>query len=135
MAQDAFVQAFLSLDKFDTERPFRPWLMQIARNRARNRQRSLQRYAVAIRNWWQTKRMDVAPAPNQDDAQLLWQAVQQLPAAAQELVYVRYFLGMSEAETAVTLNIAAGTVKSRSHRALKRLRGIIQTDFPELGEQ
>jgi len=135
VAQDAFVRAYLSLHKFDTTRPFRPWLMQIARNSARNRHRSLRRYAAAVKNWWQFKGMEAYVMPNQEDAHLLWQAVQQLPTVAQELVYLRYFLGLSEAETAVTLNIAPGTVKSRSHRALKRLRSIIQSDFPELAEQ
>ena len=122
-AQDAFVKAYLSLDKFDMKRPFRPWLMQIVRNNARNRQRSLSRYAAAVRNWWQSQRVDDQDVLNQDDSQLLWQAVRQLPTSSQELIYLRYFLGMSEAETAVTLNIKSGTVKSRTHRALKRLRG------------
>ena len=134
-AQDAFVKAYLSLDKYDVKRPFRPWLMQIVRNTARNRQRSLSRYAAAVRNWWHSQRVDVQTDMAQDDSQLLWQAVRQLPMASQELIYLRYFLGMSEAEAAVTLNIKPGTVKSRSHRALKRLRDIIQVDFPELAEQ
>lgn len=134
-AQDAFVKAYLALDKFDRKRPFRPWLMQITRNCVRNRQRSLSRYATAVRNWWQLQRTDETAEPNRDDAQLLWEAVRKLPTAAQELIYLRYFLGMSEMETAVTLNIAPGTVKSRAHRALKRLRTIIQVDFPELAEQ
>ena len=135
-AQDAFVRAFLSLNSFDSERPFRPWIMQIVRNSARNRQRSLSRYAAAVRSWWQSQGVAAHhSAPNRDDAQLLWQAVRCLPAVSQELIYLRYFLGMSEAETAEILNIASGTVKSRAHRTLKRLRHIIQTDYPELVNQ
>jgi RNA polymerase sigma-70 factor (ECF subfamily) len=65
---------------------------------------------------------------------LLWQAVQQLNQKGQEVVYLRYFLEMSEAETAETLNIPPGTVKSRLHRALKQLRGVIEREFPELGD-
>ena len=43
VAQEAFIQAYLSLERFDAERPFRPWLMRIAVNLARNRRRSLGR--------------------------------------------------------------------------------------------
>ncbi|MCA9922146.1 MAG: sigma-70 family RNA polymerase sigma factor, partial [Anaerolineales bacterium] len=131
-AQDAFVQAYLSLDRFDAERPFRPWMMQIVRNVARNRQRSMRRYAAAVRRWWQSHAIPLEADLPHDDAQLLWQAVRRLPAAAQEVIYLRYFLGMSEVETAASLNIAPGTVKSRAHRALQRLRTIIQSDYPEL---
>lgn len=131
-AQDAFVQAYLSLARFDVARPFRPWIMQITRNVARNRQRSMRRYAAAVRRWWQSNATPLETDLPRDDAQLLWQAVRRLPAAAQEVIYLRYFLGMSEAETAVSLDIAQGTVKSRAHRALQRLRAIVQSDYPEL---
>jgi RNA polymerase sigma-70 factor (ECF subfamily) len=54
--------------------------------------------------------------------------------ADQQIVYLRYFLELSVAETAQALDIAEGTVKSRLSRALERLRGIIQQDFPVLAE-
>jgi len=50
------------------------------------------------------------------------------------VVYLRYFLEMSTEEVAETLQVPEGTVKSRLHRALKRLRGVIERDFPELSE-
>ncbi|VAW37449.1 hypothetical protein MNBD_CHLOROFLEXI01-3362 [hydrothermal vent metagenome] len=133
VAQDAFVQAFLALDRFDGERPFKPWLLQIVRNLVKNRQRSLSRYWQMVQRWRQVQESVVKPAPvSQDEATLLWQAVQKLRPTAQEVVYLRYFLEMSEAETAVTLNIPAGTVKSRLHRALKQLKAVIKVDFSEL---
>ena len=51
---------------------------------------------------------------------------------AQEIIYLRYFLELSEAETAAALKIAPGTAKSRLHRALKQLRAVIEADFPDL---
>jgi RNA polymerase sigma-70 factor (ECF subfamily) len=115
------------LEKFDAERPFRPWLLSIAANLARNRRRSLGRYWAMAQRWWQQTEAarDTLPA---DEAQQLWQAVQTLSTAAQEVVYLRYFLELSEAETAATLNIRPGTVKSRLHRALKQLRVILESD-------
>ena len=140
VAQEAFVKAFLSLDKFDLTRPFRPWLMAITVNLARNSRRSLGRYLNNLR-----RLIEREPEPVQlhhfgenvearQQAQLLWQAVQQLNQKSQDVVYLRYFLDMSEAETAETLDIAPGTVKSRMHRALKQLRGVIERDFPTLGD-
>jgi DNA-directed RNA polymerase specialized sigma24 family protein len=52
VAQEAFVRAFLALDKFDETRPFRPWLLQITRNVAKNRLRSLSRYWAMVKRWW-----------------------------------------------------------------------------------
>jgi RNA polymerase sigma-70 factor (ECF subfamily) len=133
VAQDAFVRAYLALGRYDESRPFRPWLLSIVANLARNRRRSLGRYWAMAQRWWQAN--DTPPTqPNKDDADLLWQAVRQLRPAAQEIIYLRYFLALSEAETADTLDIRPGTVKSRLHRALQQLREIIETDFTELAE-
>lgn len=136
IAQDAFIRAFHSLDSFDVERPLRPWLMQITRNLARNRQRSARRYLAAVQRWWQkTPVKETTPPPEQkEDVQLLWQAVQTLRLSAQEIIYLRYFLEFSEAETAVALEIKPGTVKSRTSRALAQLRTVIEEQYPELAE-
>ena len=64
----------------------------------------------------------------------LWKAVQQLNIPDQQIIYMRYFLDLPVAETAQALQVAEGTVKSRLSRALERLRGIIQQDFPVLAE-
>jgi RNA polymerase sigma-70 factor (ECF subfamily) len=140
VAQDAFVRAFLALDKFELGRPFRPWLMSITVNLARNRLRSLGRYLNNLRRLTQQEPKPVQMHGYGEDLQarqqadLLWRAVQRLNRKGQEVVYLRYFLDMSEAEMAETLDIAPGTVKSRLHRALKQLRGVIEKDFSELKE-
>ena len=135
VAQDCFIRAYRKLDKFDAERPFRPWLLQICKNLARNKQRSLSRYWGAVQRFFQAHPDAHVVALQSDlavDGQLLWQAVQRLRPAAQEIVYLRFFLDMSEVETAVSLDIAPGTVKSRTHRALKQLRDVVEKEFPEL---
>ena len=135
VAQEAFVRAYLKLETFDDKRPFRPWILGIAANLARNRKRSIGRYWHALRRWWQNQEEPATssnPLARRADAEMLWQAVQQLRPNAQEIVYLRYFLDLSEAETSETLGIPKGTVKSRLNRALTQLRGIITRDFPEL---
>ncbi len=133
VAQDAFIRAYLSLDGFNETRPLQPWLLQIVRNLAYNRQRSLSRYWSHLQKWWQGDPETAINPGGQDkaEARILWQAVRQLKPAWQEVIYLRYFLELSEAETAATLDIAPGTVKSRLHRALKALKPLIEHEFIE----
>lgn len=140
VAQEAFIRAFYALDRFEPARPLRPWLLQIVRNLARNRRRSVRRYLVAVGRWWQATSMNEAVPTiagptgiiREQEAQELWQAVQQLATSDQEVIYLRYFLELSVADTAVTLGVAEGTVKSRLSRALVRLRTVVEREFPGL---
>jgi RNA polymerase sigma-70 factor (ECF subfamily) len=139
VAQDAFVRAFHALAHFDTTRPLRPWLLRITGNLARNQRRSLGRYWAAVRRW-----IEAAPPPvttlgdrtaQEWEAQTLWQAVRRLRPAEQEVIYLRYFLDLSEAEMAGALEVPPGTVKSRLHRAMARLRTVVDQEFPALREE
>ena len=137
VTQEAFIRAYLKLETFDSQRPFRPWIFGITANLARNRKRGIGRYWHALRRW-QNEKETLNPAGNpvakRTEAELLWQAVARLKPKGREVVYLRFFLGLSESETAETLAIPPGTVKSRLHRALEQLRGIIQRDYPEMDE-
>ena len=55
-------------------------------------------------------------------AAALWDVVRSLPPRARAVVVLRYYEQLSEAETAQTLGISVGTVKSQSNRALRMLR-------------
>ena len=138
VAQETFVRAFRSIGRFDIERPLRPWLLSITTNLARNRKRSLGRYFAALRRAYSSVELSTPNGERSEqawEAQTLWKAVRRLHGAEQEVVYMRYFLEMSEAEMAVALNVAAGTVKSRLHRAIKHLRGVVDNEFPALREE
>jgi RNA polymerase sigma-70 factor (ECF subfamily) len=136
VAQETFIRAFYHLDSFDTSRNLRPWLLSISANLARNRLRSLGRY---LHHLQRLARLNPEPvstvegdAAKRADAQALWRAVGQLDPTDQQIIYLRFFLELPVDEAAEVLNIAPGTVKSRLHRALGRLRGVVQTDFPAL---
>jgi RNA polymerase sigma-70 factor (ECF subfamily) len=138
VAQETFIRAFRALDSFDTSRPLRPWLLRITTNLAYNQRRGVGRYLAAVRRILAAEPL---PAPHIDAehdhwaAQALWQAVRRLNRADQEIIYLHYFLELSVAETAQALGIAPGTVKSRRHRALGRLRAIVDQEFPALQEE
>lgn len=136
IAQETFLSAYKALGRFDTERPLRPWLLRIASNLAHNRHRSIGRYLAALTRFAQQDPDKIKPTTIDPDneAQVLWHAVRQMAIPFQEVIYLRYFLEMSEGEMAESLDVPAGTVKSRLHRALSKLRRIIERDYPELKE-
>jgi RNA polymerase sigma-70 factor (ECF subfamily) len=139
VAQEAFVRAFRSLDRFDSARPWRPWLLSIAANLARNRRRAVGRYFANLTRF---ARLNPEPVLNpegqaaeQQRAKALWQAVNRLELPDQEVIYLRYFLELPVEETAAVLQVAEGTVKSRLYRALRRLRAVVEAEFPQLREE
>ena len=128
-AQDAFVKAHRALGRFRSGRPFRPWLLTIVANEARNRRRTRgRRTALALRAV-----VPGAPAEDPEAAALaseqrerLLTAVERLRDDDRDVLACRYFLELSEEETAAALGIRRGTVKSRTHRALERLQKELQ---------
>ena len=138
-AQETFLRAWDHLRRFDSARPLRPWLLSIASNLASNRRRSAGRYLAALMRAFQSERTSSTTIEEKSTRQMeageLWRAVQTLSLPDQQIVYLRYFLELSVAETAQALDVAEGTVKSRLSRALEKLRGIIRQDFPVLAER
>ena len=127
--QEACLKAWLALGRFRAGSPFRPWLVRIAINEARNRRRSAGRRAALTLRLEAGTGGEAAAAPSaeteavsgEDRARLL-SAVGQLTEEDQLVIAARYFLGLSEAEAAVALGLRRGTAKSRLSRALARLQ-------------
>lgn len=139
-AQEAFVRAFRALESFRLGEPFRPWLMRIVTNQALNRIQAVKRRTGMTERYAQT--VDAAmESPNVQRAletreknELLVRAVGRLKPDEQVLITLRYFIELPEVEVAQTLDIPLGTVKSRLHRTLSKLREIIRKEFPDLVE-
>ncbi len=127
-AQDAFVKAFYALSRFRAGAELRPWLLQIVANEARNRRRSAgRRVNLALRVEADPLSGGAAPSPEVnllagERQSALLAAVNALPEEQQQVVACRYLLELTEEETAVTLGLRRGTVKSRLSRGLARLR-------------
>ncbi len=139
-AQDAFVRAFRALHTFRAGEPFRPWLMRIVTNQALNRIQASKRRASMNEKYAQTEteKQEMRNAQEhletREQNEKLMRAVQRLKSDEQTLITLRYFLELPEAEVAQTLHIPQGTVKSRLHRTLAKLREIIAREFPDLAE-
>jgi RNA polymerase sigma factor (sigma-70 family) len=127
-SQEAFVKAFRALGRFRAGAPFRPWLLQIVANEARNQRRSSnRRIDLSLRVADRLGTGGAAPSPERlaeatEERDQLLRAVSSLREEDRLVVACRYFLELSSEETAIALRWPEGTVKSRLARALDRLR-------------
>ena len=126
-AQDALVKAWRHLGRFRAGSPLRPWLLRIAANEARNRRRGSGRAERLRLRAVAASPGEAAPSPEEaavaaEERRRLLDALEQLPEQARLVLACRYLLELSEEETAAALAVRRGTVKSRTARALERLR-------------
>ena len=118
-AQDAFVNAYRALGRFRSGAPFRPWLLRIVANEARNRRSAAgRRQRLAVRAAGERREDDAVPSPESallgsERRRELLAAVERLGEADREVIVCRHLLELSEAETAAVLGVRRGTVKSR----------------------
>jgi RNA polymerase sigma-70 factor, ECF subfamily len=115
VAQESFLAAIRSLDRFDRRRPFGPWLHRIAVNRAIDWTR-----ARALRG--EVELVDTVPAPDQsppDDDTLA--ALARLSPEHRAVIVMRYLLEFTPGEIAAALDLPRGTVNSRLRRGLDTL--------------
>jgi RNA polymerase sigma factor (sigma-70 family) len=128
VVQEAFVKGFRALKAFRPDGSFRPWLLRIVANEAHNLHRSARRRAALELRVAEdpVDRRDPESAAVEGAARrALLDAVKALPERDAIVVTCRYFLELSEAETAEMLGVPAGTVKSRLSRALTKLRPVL----------
>jgi RNA polymerase sigma factor (sigma-70 family) len=136
-AQEAFVKAWRALPRFRTGAPFRPWLLTIVANEARNRRRVAGRRAgLALRAAAERTSGGAAPSPEAallagGEREALLGALVALDERDQAVIACRYLLDLSERETADVLGCRPGTVKSRLSRALERMRAQLEPHAAE----
>ena len=119
-AQDAFLSAFRSLDRFDEGRKFYPWLYTILRNRCLTvlAERRLRPQAAVD----ELELVASSPERSPEDLLALEGALRRLGPDEREIIMLRHFDGLSYAELAELLGIPAGTVMSRLFNARRKLR-------------
>jgi RNA polymerase sigma-70 factor, ECF subfamily len=124
VVQATFVKAWRAVDSFDPRRELGPWLYTIARRQAIDTYRRDRRVEPA-----ETEAVDtVEPPPSLEATWEAWQvrlAVDQLPEEERVVVRLAWFTGLSHPEIADQLGVPVGTVKSRSHRAHRRLATLL----------
>lgn len=122
VAQTTLIRCYAQWDRVTAATNREGYVYRMLINCLRDQQRT---------SWWRRRSptsLDQLPEPAQHDdsariaqATVIHEALSVLPTAQREVVVLRYFVQLSEAQTAATLQIATGTVKSRLSRALARL--------------
>lgn len=134
VVQEAFVKGYARLDTFREGAPFRPWLLRIVSNETHNLHRGDGRRRARERTTWErTERLlrEVEPlesALSAERRELLLGMLRRLPERDRQVVMCRYLLDLDEAESAAVLGWPRGTVKSRSSRAIGRLRAMLEEE-------
>lgn len=138
LTSDVFMKALRSLTRYDATRSApRTWLVRIARNAVTDHLRALRRRGSLHVSLDRVPDL-VSAAPSQEERMLreeriqaLLNGAQLLREADQEILSLRYGAGMGNAEIADALEISSNAVAVRLHRALKRLKSVLddpQTD-------
>jgi RNA polymerase sigma-70 factor, ECF subfamily len=122
VAQEAFLAAVRSLDRFDRRRPFGPWLHRIVVNRAIDHARARELRREAVGAHVDAATLDAPGAPSDD----VVAALAALPADQRAVIVMRHLLGFTPGEIARALGLPRGTVNSRLRRGLDGLRGTVE---------
>ena len=127
IVQETLLRAWLRADRLEwQETPIRPWLFRTARNLALDLWRKERSIPVGIA-WpgWQQRDGAADSGDFTDgvvDRDWLMPALRRLPRFQHEVLVYVHMLGLGGAEVAETLRIPRGTVKSRTHHAIRSLR-------------
>ena len=123
--QQTFLQAWRHADRFEEGRDFAPWLATIARRAAIDMQRhEARRPADSLEVAPEADGALVELPPSAEQIETVWAvraAIDSLGDDEREIVRLQHLEGWTHSQIAAKLGLAVGTVKSRSHRAHRRL--------------
>lgn len=133
-SQDAFVSAWINLDRLKERAKFGPWVCSIAKNKART-------LVIHYRNAIPDISLDLLHNVSEDDeltemleAAELHETVESLSEKVREAIKLHYFEGLSIAQIAKRLSLPAGTVKWRLSQGRKQLRkeyGLMEKQYDD----
>lgn len=122
--QEVYLGLWKSLSRYDSSRPFLPWLhgfvVRQVRSARRLRWRMWRVHQRAVEMG--RLRRDFAAHSDADEHLTLTTSIEALPLSLREVIVLRYFHGYALTEIAEMLGVPPGTARSRHHRALKQLR-------------
>ena len=128
-AQQTFVRAWQAADRIDVNRDPAPWLATIAKRTAIDIfRREARRPTSALSDVATGDRAVVTLPPDVDALDAAWhvrRAIESLPVDEATIVRLQHLDGMTHNEISEELGIALGTVKSRSHRAHRKLASLL----------
>ena len=131
LTQEAFIHAWRGLRGFRLGWPLKPWLLRIVVNRVSSHRRRRLLSMVPLPWAERAASHDLTPDATveaQQERDEVGAAVARLPDEHRQLIVLRFYAELSVPEIARVTGLAEGTVKSRLHRALARLRELLTHD-------
>jgi len=140
LLQETFLRTYRFLHRYDTGRPFGPWILRIGANLARNHLRGRRgRREVALdeppgegpfEGEWLADSSTMDTLASRDRLERARGALALLPDEQRVVLELRVLAEMSYQEIATTLAIPIGTVMSRLNRGRRRLRDEAAPEVP-----
>ncbi len=133
--QEAWLDVWRGLARFDVSRPFRPWLLTIVANRCRMLARRSHALSLPLDSPLAAGAADIVAGPDDQGGMPdeidpdLEQALAALTADQRRIIELHFSADLALTEIALILSVPEGTVKSRLHRALQALRKALRHDF------
>ena len=120
-AQQAFAKAAVKLPQLKKENRFAGWLAVICRNIAKDIARRTEKFHSS-------EELSTVAAKSSDDetTEVVRQAIGRLSASARELVFLRFYDGMSYEQISTVLGISEQAINGRLRRAKKKLAGYLR---------
>lgn len=128
VTQDVFVKLWNRPQEWKPSRGrFSTWLNTLTRNASIDKHRSEKRHLLSLPDVSELAQQNgsaaaIADDPLWFDGQVLREILAKLPRRQRDLIEFSYFMGYTQRELAVQLNLPLGTVKSRLRRGLEQLR-------------
>lgn len=139
LVQETFLRIVQRLGKYDDQGKFEAWLFRILVNLVRDHGRSLSRHptqSTVIESHGERIEMTdelagKVPAPDdplhhREEVDALQSAMRRLSEGDRQILMLRHFADMPFKDIARTLNCPIGTVLARAHRALGKLKGLME---------
>jgi len=115
-AQQAFAKAAVKLPQLKNKNRFAGWLAAICRNVARDMLRRAENYHTA-----EDLSMVAAKSDTDESAEAVRKALSKISSSARELIFLRYYDGMSYEQISAVLGISEQAVSGRLRRAKKKM--------------
>jgi RNA polymerase sigma-70 factor (ECF subfamily) len=128
--QNAYVKAYRSLRRFRRGAPFRPWLLRIVVNEARNVRRAELRHERLAERAAERLDPDVADTDEtvlaREEAAVVLDALARLSEEDRLVIALRYFAGLPDADAAALAGASTGAYRVRLVRARRRLEALLE---------
>jgi RNA polymerase sigma-70 factor (ECF subfamily) len=134
-AQEVFLRTFKYLHRFDTQKPFEPWLVRMTVNVCRDLGRARQqRSAILVEQGNSYDNVEQSARRNgpheelqfEQQRQMLYRALNELPDKERTAFVLRDIEGMTTAETAEALGSSEATVRSQISSARLKIRKCVE---------